>query len=277
MQNGVGNRTYELKIIATTVAGRDITRFVTVDVTGVFGLNTNLGDINQNSYVSLREANEYIKSNFYHPDQWDNLTFEGRRRVLTQAAKDIDILNYKDKPYYEAQKMAFPRSTHETYQGLASPVLNTATSFRGNSLYSGTYNEIPDNYFKDGTVHITNGGHRGEIAYIDSSEASRAGAFGKIVTATPFTSSVVASDQYLVFRPLDQEIKDAQCEQAMYLIENRMSGYSDYIQAGIGYVRTGDLGISFKDTSKGYPDIVAAKVFKLLGRFMRKGVAVGRA
>ncbi len=276
MTSGVGGRTNEVKIVATTTNGRLITRFVTVDISGVFGLNMNLGDIEQNSYVSLREANEYIKSHFYHPDQWDNLTFEGRRRVLTQAAKDINILNYKDRPYYDAQKMAFPRSTHETYQGTASPLL-TATSFRGNSLYSGTYNVMPDNYFKGGTVHITNGGHRGEIQYIDSSEASNTGAFGKIVTASSFTSSVVASDQYLVFKQVEQEIKDAQCEQAMYLIENRMSGYSDYVHAGVGYVRTGDLGISFKDTSKAYPDVVSAKVFKLLGRFMRKGVAVGRA
>lgn len=275
MQNGVGGRTYEVQIEAVTTNGREINRFVTVDVTGVFGLNTNLGDISQNSYVSLREANEYIKSNFYHPDQWDNLTFEGRRRVLVQAAQDINILNYKGKPYYDSQTMAFPRDDHETYQGTASPL--TATSFRGNSLYSGTYNVIPDNYFKGGTVHITRGKHRGEIAYIDSSEASHAGAFGKVVTATPFTSTVVASDQYLVFTPLDDEIKAAQCEQAMYLIENRMSGYSDYIQAGIGYVRTGDLGISFKDSGKQLPDIVPAKVKKLLGRWCRKGVAVGRA
>lgn len=275
LQNGTGGRTYEVQIEAVTTLGREINRFVTVDVTGVFQLNSNLGDINANSYVSLREANEYVKSNFYHPDQWDNLTFEGRRRVLVQAAKDIDALNYKGRPYYDAQKLAFPRDYHDIWEGTASPL--TATAFRGNSLYSGTYNEYPDNYFQYGTVHIKNGKHEGEIRMIASSEASPAGNFAKVNVSSPFTSTVVASDQYLVFRPLYQEIKDAQCEQAMYLIENRMAGYAEYLQAGIGYVRTGDLGISFKDPSKTLPDIVSVKVRKLVGRHLRKGIAVGRA
>lgn len=275
LSGGVGGESYEVKIIAGTTLGRSLTRFITVDVTGDFELIPALGAENQNSYVSLQEANEYVKSNFYHPDQWDNLSFEGRRRLLTQAAKDIDILNYKGKLYYKTQPLAFPRNHNETFSGTASPV--SASSLRGNNLYSSTYNKIPNNYFKGGTVHITRGAHRAEVKYIDSSTASPSGGFGQINTASTFTSIVVASDTYLIFTPLDQLIKDAQCEQAMWLIENRMSGYYEYIQAGIGYVRTGDLGMSFKDQSKSFPDIVPAKVRKLLGRHTRKVLKYGRA
>lgn len=275
LTGGTGGESYEVKIIASTTLGRSLTRFVTVDVTGSFDLIPSLGASDQNSYVSLQEANEYIKSHFYHSDRWDNLTFEGRRRVLTQAAKDIDILNFKGRPYYDSQPLAFPRNYNETFSGPASPV--SASSLRGTNLYSGTYNKIPNNYFKGGTVHITQGDHRGEVKHIDSSTASPSGGFGQVNTASTFTSIVVASDNYLIFSPVFSEVKDAQCEQAMWLIENRMSGYYEYIAAGIGYVRTGDLGMSFKDSAKEFPDVVPAKVRKLLGRHTRKVIRYGRA
>ena len=160
------NRTYELEYEITTANARTLTRFVTIDATGGVSYNAKLGDLSSNTYVTLREANEYIKNNFYHPDQWDNLTLEGRKRVLIQAAKDIDAFNYRDKPYYDSQALAFPRSDHETYTGTAS--INTATTgtLRALNLYSSSYNEIPDNYFKTGTVHIKAGNNYRQVRVI---------------------------------------------------------------------------------------------------------------
>jgi hypothetical protein len=272
------NRTYELEFEITTAAARVLTRFVTIDATGGVPYNPKLGDSEANTYVTLREANEYIKNSFYHPDQWDNLTLEGRKRVLIQAAKDIDAFNYRDKPYYDSQALAFPRSDHETYTGTAS--INTATTgtLRALNLYSSSYNEIPDNYFKTGTVHIKAGNNYRQVRVISSSTASKAGGFGEVTLSSPFDSNVVASDQYIVFKPIYQEIKDAQCEQAIYIIAEEFYKYADYVHAGIGYVRTGDLGISFKDPQKGVPDSkVCVKSRRLLGRFMRKTLMIGRA
>jgi hypothetical protein len=228
--------------------------------------------------VNLKEANDYIRNNFYHPDQWDNLTFEGRKRVLVQAAKDIDAMNFKSSPYYDSQKMAFPRANHETYEGTAS--INTATTLviRGTNLYSSAYNDIPDNYFKYGTVHIDKGNNFRQIRYISSSTASKTGGYGEITVSSPFGSNVVASDHYVIFKPLHQEIKDAQCEQAMHIIANEFYKYADYVHAGIGYVRTGDLGISFKDADKTVPgNKICFKARRLLGRYLRKTIRYGRS
>lgn len=272
------NRTYEIEFEITTANTRLLTRRVTVDAVGGVPYNPKLGDSNANTYVTLREANEYIKNSFYHPDQWDNLTLEGRKRVLIQAAKDIDSFNYRDKPYYDSQALAFPRSDHETYSGTAS--INTATTgtLRGTNLYSSTYNKVPDNYFKNGTVHIKEGNNSRQVRMISSSVASEAGGYGDVVVSSPFSSNVVASDQYLVFKPIYQEVKDAQCEQAMHIIAKEFYKYADYTHAGIGYIRTGDLGISFKDPPKGVPDSkICVKSRRLLGRFMRKTLTMGRA
>jgi len=275
---GSADKSYEVKIVAITSAGHSITRFVITDTIGDVSFNTKLGDIDANSYVTIEEANKYIKSNFYHPDQWDNLTFEGRKRLLIQAAKDIDTMNFKNRPYYESQKMAFPRANHEIYEGTAS--INTATTgrLRGTNLYSSSYNELPDNYFKYGTVHIDRGNNFRQTRYISSSTASKTGGYGEVVVSSPFDSNVVASDHYIIFKPVYQEIKDAQCEQAMFIIANEFYKYADYTHAGIGYVRTGDLGVSFKDADKSVQgNKICFKARRLLGRHLRKSIKYGRS
>jgi len=272
------NRTYELEFEVTTANARILTRLVSVDAVGDVGYNPKMGDIGANTYVTLREANEYIKNNFYHPDQWDNLTMEGRKRVLVQAAKDIDTFNYIDKPFYDSQTLAFPRSDHETHTGTASANTATTGTLRGLNLFSSTYNDIPDDYFKNGTVHIRAGNNFRQVRHISSSTASKAGGYGEIVLSSPFSSNVTASDQYVIFKPMHQEIKDAQCEQAIYIIAEEFYKYADYMHAGIGYMRTGDLGVSFKDSSAGVPTSkVCVKARRLLGRFMRKSIKIGRA
>ena len=200
LTGGTAGKSYEIKIVATTSDGNTPTRYITLDVIGNVSLNPKLGDMDANSYVNLEEANTYIKNSFYHSDQWDKLTFEGRKRVLIQAAKDLNMLNYIDKKYYSSQKLAFPRNSHEIYEGTAS--VGTATTFRGTNLYDSGYNVIPDNYFKYGTVHIEEGGHPREIRYIASSTATEAGGYGTIQVSSPFSSALVASDDYLVFKPL---------------------------------------------------------------------------
>lgn len=277
IQNTAAGRTYEVKIVATTTSGRTLTRSVIVDGVGAITLNPNLGDSNANSYVNLREANEYIKNRFYHADQWDNLTFEGRKRVLIQAARDIDSLNYKDEPYYDTQTMAFPRSDHPIHTGTASIANATSLVLRGTNLYSSTYNKIPTNHFKHGTVHIKEGNNANQIRYIQSSTATETGGYGEVTVSSPFNSNVVASDTFLIFEPLDLEIKEAQCEQALYIIENKYYGYADYQNANIEQVRTGDLSIDFRIMAGRVPSNLCLKARKMLGRYTRKGIQIGRA
>ena len=278
LTGGTANKSYEIKIIALTSAAHSITRFIVLDVIGNVEFNPKLGDSKANSYVSMQEANEYIKSNFYHPDQWDNLTFEGRKRALIQAVKDIDTFNFRDKPFYDTQALAFPRSDHETFTGNASANTATTGTMRGLNLYSSTYNVIPDDYFRYGAVHIKAGNNSRQIRYVSSSTASQTGGYGEVVLSSPFDSNVVASDQYILFTTIQQDIKDAQCEQAMFIIADEYYKYPDQMHAGIGYIRTGDLGVSFKDTQRGVTDSkVCVKARRLLGRYMRKTMKIGRA
>jgi hypothetical protein len=276
--NGIADRTYEVKIRATTSAAQVLTAFVAIEYYGSVSLNPKMGVVDANSYVNLKEANSYVKSVYGHSSSWDNLTFEGKKRVLIQAADDLEILNYKGKQYYNSQRMAFPRNNHDTLSGTAS--INTATSgtLRGLNLYSAGYNEMPNKFFQYGTVHITAGNNHTQTRYISSSVASKAGMYGEVGLASPFTSNVVASDNYLLFVPMYREVKSAQCEQALFIADNIYYGYADYTYAGIGYVRTGDLGLSFKNPDSTTPGKkLSLKATKLLGRHTRKTMRYGRA
>jgi hypothetical protein len=241
-------------------------------------LNPKAGDMYGNSYVTRVEASQYFDKHYTGVSNWSGLNATQQEQVLVQAAHDLELLNYKGGKYYDVQFLAFPRGYNAITTGVAS--INTATkmTLRGLNLKSSTHNAIPENYFKYGTVRIDAGLNRGQSRYIGSSTASIEGGYGEIVVSSPFTHNVVASDHYVIFNPIPKEVKWAQCEQAIYIAENRYYGYGDYNYSGIGYVRTGDLGMSFKN-----PDgsIVGKKIClksrKLLGRHLRKTLRYGRA
>jgi len=242
-------------------------------------LNPKAGDHYANSYVTRVEASQYFDRHYTGISYWSNLNATQQEQVLIQGAHDLELLNYKDKKYYPTQFLSFPRHTNKIRTGTASMVASaTAFTVRGLNLYSSTYNAIPENYFKYGTVVMDNGLNRGQSRYISSSNASIDGKFGEIVVSSPFNQMVAASDTYIVFDPIPPQVKWAQCEQALAIAENRYYNYGDYNYSGIGYVRTGDLGMSFKNPDSTIPGRkICLKARRLLGRFTRKTMKYGRA
>lgn len=241
-------------------------------------INAKLGDSEANSYVTRNEASEYYARSYTDTANWTNLTATQREQTLIQAAHDIEMLNYKGKKFYEVQALSFPRDYNDAWEGTASPATASRLVVRAKNLYSGTYNEMPNNHFKYGTIHIREGQNRGSSRRIASSLATETGRYGELYVASPFPSNVAASDNFIAFEPIQNEVKWAQCEQALYIAANRFYGYGDYAYSGIGYVRTGDLGMSFKDSQGTITGRkVSLKARKLLGRHIRKTIKYGRA
>lgn len=241
-------------------------------------LNPKLGHVAANSYVTRNEASQYFAERYTDQSTWTNLTATQREQCLIQAALDMEIYNYKGSKYYPYQRLSFPRNYHRTWDGTASPT-STATklTIHAKNLYSGTYNDMPNNYWDGGTVHITHGLNRGQSRFVASYTASIVGKYGEIVVSSPFTHNVAASDVFILFEP-DDGVKWAQCEQALYIATNRNYQYGELQYMGIGYVRTGDLGMSFKDTDGTVGGKkVCMKARKLLGRHLRKVLRYGRA
>lgn len=272
--SGTGGETYDIKMVGRVTANKVYTNYMACEVFNSLQLNTKLGDSKQNSYVTLKEANDYIRNKYGHSNTWDTLSEEGKKRVLIEAANDLEMYNYIGAKYYENQGLQFPRSTHDVIKGsCATP--STTTTFRNTSLYSSTYNKYPQNYWANAVVHFNVGSNIRETRVVSQSNAVN----GSITLASPVTYAPKTTDTFIIFAPLDKEIKDAQCEVALNLVGNSgMADLKNYKDSGIKDVTIGDTRYTFTDGT-GYtgPAAIPTKARALLARWIRRDFRIGRA
>lgn len=249
IQNPPSADVYEIKIIATTMNSKNHVAKIICDVFESITLNEKLADPSANSYLSLKEANDYIRNIRGYPNKWDTLSIEGRKRVLIQACKDIDKFNFIGKKYYDFQSLEFPRDNHDVITGdVGTPI--TITSFKNTSFTSDTYGSYKSNtnYWTKGTIHITSATPLGDIRQISTSNITT-----DVVTVTAsFSATPTTNSDFIAFEPLDEKIKRAQCIQALSIIESDGgSALQNYISIGARRVQIGDVEVEFGGASTG--------------------------
>jgi hypothetical protein len=84
-------------------------------------LNTILSHPEQNSYVTVAEANDYLLTKQGY-DAWAALSTAKKEAFLKQAALQMNEIRYKayevydrDKDYRKSQNLAFPRVDYNSY------------------------------------------------------------------------------------------------------------------------------------------------------------------
>jgi hypothetical protein len=233
-------------------------------------LNCKLGDPNQDSYVDSEQADSYFSDRRRDSDEWTDLTATQKEEVLRQSAKDLDAFNYVGAKYYQMQALEFPRDSHEVVEGYCSSPL-TSKSFAHSDLISDTYGEIGENYWRYGSCHLILSATQ-DIGLIASSDLT-----GKVVMDEDFTSSLVTTIEFTIFSPIDQKIRDAQCEQTLYILKNaNIEALQNYSSLGAEEVRIGDTSVRFKRGGSGSKIPIAPEARKLLSRWFRKSIRLGR-
>lgn len=233
--------------------------------------NIKLGDPVQTSYVNATQANTYF-TNRRNAAKWSALAVASKNEVLIQAANDLEAFNYIGEKYYDNQGLQFPRDDHEVVTGnCATPF--TINSFTHADLYSTTYAKIPGNRWKYGSCHITAGTPVRDIKLIASSDVSD----GTVTMVEDFTASPNANAKFIVFAPIDKEVQDAQCEQALYILENpNIDSLQSYKELGVRSIRIGDVDMEFKQRGKTRVSI-SPKARKLLARWIKRAHKLLRA
>lgn len=272
VKNGVAGETYQIKIAGVSSVYEIFTYYITCEVFGEIGLNTVLGDSKANSYVTVKEANDYIRNKYGHPNKWDAVSIEGKKRLLIEATKIIDRYNFIKPKYYDSQSLSFPLSTHEIITGnCATPI--TITSFKNVNLKSSTYGKYPTSYWKTGAVHITSGTPIYDTRVIASSNVVT----GSITTTDSFSATPTTNSSFIVFAPLFKEVKDAQCEQALFLIDSPGGDtIQNYTNAGAKEVEIGDVRVVF-GSEGALKTNISPIAKKLLSRWLRTAFRIGRA
>lgn len=268
--------TYQIVLTGTSSSANKYIARITVESFGSTTLNAKLGDPNANSYVTISEANDYIRNARGHNNSWDTLSIEGKKRLLMESTRDIDKFNFVGNKYYEFQSLEFPRNDHDVLTGdVATPVTNT--SFKNTSFTSDTYGDKRNNtdYWKYGSVHITVGTPLYDVRRISASNIST----DVITVSEAFTATPNTSTDFIAFEPLSKQIKDAQCEQALYILENSGSdSLQTYSSAGAERVKIGDVEVEFTEGASGggYKPNVSSAAKNLLSTFVAKTKSVYR-
>ena len=278
IQNPPAVGTYEIKITTTTVNSANHIGKIICDVFESVTLNQKLGDPTANSYVTLKEANDYIRNVRGHPNNWDTLSVEGRKRVLIQAAKDIDRFNFIGKKYYDNQVLEFPRDDHPVLTGNCASLF-TVKSFKNTNFKNTTYGayRYNPNYWKYGTIHITSATPLREIREIASNNVVT----NYVSVATSFSDTPTANTAFIAFEPVDSKVKEAQYEQALNILDRDGGGtLQNYISLGARRVQIGDVEVDFgsgSSSSSGMKTTISPKAKRLLSQWFEKFKRIARA
>jgi len=205
-------------------------------------LNTILSHPDQDSYVTIVEANDYlaVKQNYSY---WAGLSTIQKEAFLKQAALQMDQLRYKgiqvyntDKDYRREQNLAFPRQGIEKlYYGNASNTTSTTVSV----LQLSTQQYLADDVLNGGAVVIREGTGRGQVKTITDWISSTGTATVASWDIQPDTTS-----QVLFIAPIDKKIKNAQIEQAYFLSRYQDEDILNVI-SGVTSYKIGDLSENY--------------------------------
>lgn len=275
VKEGVADTTYQVKIEGTTSSGYTIIRYLTLDVFDTVTLNTQLGSPDANSYVTLQEANKYIRNKRSHSSTWDALSVEGKKRILIQACQDINKFRFINSPYYDNQSLPFPNTRHSTETGEVATPLSKVT-IKNSDLSSDTYggDKSSNNYWKYGTVHIISATPLNDIRNVATSNYLNSVVhLDASLSATPTTNT-----SFRIFAPLSENIKQAQMEQSLFIISvGDSSTLESYKSNGVAQVRIGDVDVRFNKGASFYKNNISPVAYKLMSRYIDKNLRIGRA
>lgn len=201
-----------------------------------------------NSYISLADANTYF-ANRTDVSDWSALTDDQKEAVLKLAVQQIDSLRFfstrmieKATYYRREQNLQFPRADHEALSGSVDSA--TTTTIVDASLAS--HINYPDDYWNGGAVIITSGTGRGQTALISDFDS----ATGTVTVSSAFSTTPDSTSQYMLIAKIDNKVKYAQCEQALYLVKG--GGERAKLQSeGVKSYSIGDLSETFGDGAVG--------------------------
>ena len=205
-------------------------------------LNTILSHPDQDSYVSIAEANDYlaVKQNYSH---WAGLSTTQKEGFLKQAALQMDQLRYKgyavyytDKDYRRGQNLAFPRENiDKLYYGNVSSATSTTVSV----LQLGGQQYLADDVLNGGVVIIREGTGRGQVKTITDWVSATGTATVASWDIQPDTTS-----QVLFIAAVGKKIKNAQIEQAYFLSRYKDEDVLNII-SGVNSYRIDDLSETY--------------------------------
>lgn len=198
------------------------------------------------SYVTLTEANTYF-SNRANTTKWDNLSDDEKEVFLKRAALQIDsnrffwapvvhtILYYRDKQF-----LKWPTKRELSASGSVDSV-GSNYLIDSNLANNASY---PNDIFNGGAVIITEGTGKGKTYKIDDFDFET----GKVTIDGTFRPALDTTSQYRLVEEVPDKVKNAQCEQCLYLVNG--GGKRAQLQSeGVKSYSLDELSETFSDAA----------------------------
>lgn len=204
--------------------------------------------IEANSYVTAAMADAYFNERVNSSD-WTDASADDRARALLEAARRIDSYMFFGEKWYHKQKMQFPR---KPYQKVVSGVADSGTT---TTLIDDTLANIDlydPNEWKYAGIRITEGTNEGYARLVTGFNVST----GQL-TFEAFPSAIDSTSQYTLYYKVPDEVRDAQCELALWIIQMG-NDRSPLVDPNVQSESIGDYSVSYKSERVDYivPDFV---------------------
>lgn len=171
---------------------------------------------NANSYVTVDEVDTYFQDRT-DITGWADLTTPQKEALIKRATREIDTLKFYDmryifRPMYYRDKQAleFPRNTGWVAYSFTptSATINTVTT-----TYFQNKQEFFDNFCVGYALLIKDGTGKGQTLEVSGYTNST----GVLTLTQNFTTTPDTTSQMLLIKSIPQDIKDATCEQVLFL------------------------------------------------------------
>lgn len=196
------------------------------------------------SYVTLIEAEAYFENRSDVAD-WTALTDDQKEAILKLATRQIDTLRFlyeKVRPtpnwYRDEQKLKYPTIKERSNSGVVD---SAGSNYIIDSARANQPTE-PDDIWNDGAIIIIDGTGKGQTLKISDFDT----ATGKITVSADWATNPDTTSQYKIIEAIPSQIKNATCEQALYLTNG--GGERQKMQSeGVKSYSIGDLSENFGD------------------------------
>lgn len=213
-----------------------------------------------NSYLTVSEADAMISSR-PNTQNWGDLSADQKAYALIMATDQINSFRFFDDKYYHnardyrlEQSLVFPQRKSRS----AKVKVDSAESDSVTCAQLVDRINMPDNYWKDGALVVSNNTGKGQIRQISAFDM----ATGKVTVSEAFTVTPDSTSYVTLIYKIPDKVKLAVVEQALFLSSG--GGERSQLQAeGVKSYSIGDLSETFADrgASGEMPVSVQAKAY----------------
>ena len=243
-----------------------------------------------NSYVTVEEAEAYFSTRYPKPAAWDRVSgavdeiLERKERALISASRMIGTQAFGAprsssgrgepsripvRPFSEAMGWVRPQGLFFPAEG--QPFLTgKADSGEEDKLIDASLagTRYPDGYFTGAGLHVIAGANAHQARLVTEFAA----ATGTLTVAVEFADAIDSTTSYFLLWPLDQALKQATCEQVLYLLEG--ANFSALDEAAKGVTDQRVTGLQSTMQRVGASGLLSFRARALLARLLSHQVAI---